>query len=215
MKSKVKYLLIGAGAILVLFFLFQRSCHVSDRLSVLKGQYQAYQEAARKEKQELEAEVKLKEAEIQGYKERVEGLELERKPGEIAARDKEIEELEKNLAVLAEKRSQYKDEIVEGQRKLILSLKVQLGAEREDKAKVIEQRDLWKAAYEKEHEISLSLKAQLDREESLRKVSEALNSQYEKRVQGIQFKSNIKTVLIAGLAGYGGYCLIKGGNHAK
>ena len=216
MKKNLLYLAIGLGLIVAFSFLIQRSCHVSDRLSVAKGQYQAYQETARKEKQALEAEVKLKESEIQGYKDRIGRLELARTENEVTIieGDKEIEGLENNLAVLAEKRTQYKDEIIEEQRKLILTVKIQLGREREDKATVIEQCDLWKAAYEKEHEISQGLKAQLDREESLRKVSEALNVQYEKRIQGIQFKSNIKTVVIAGLAACGGY-LIKEGSSAK
>lgn len=211
MKNKVKYLVIGAVVVLGFIFLIQRSCHVSDRLSVLKGQHQAYKETARQEKQKLEAEVAQKEGEIQGYKERIGRLELERAEGQraIDAGNREIEALEKLRAGQTDK-----DEIIATQDKLIFTLKYELNLEREDKAKVIEQRDLWKAAYEKEHEISLSLKAQLDREEKLRQVSEALNAQYEKRIQGIQFKSNIKTVLIAGLAAYGGYRLIKGGGNA-
>lgn len=211
MKKSLLYLAIGLGLILAFSFLIQRSCHVSDRLSVLKGQHQAYQETARKEKQALEAEVKLKESEIQGYKDRIGRLELARTENEAAIEEgnKEIEALEKLRAGQADK-----DEIITTQDKLILSLKYELKLEREDKDKVIDQRDLWKAAYEKEHEISQGLKAQLDREESLRKVSEALNVQYEKRIQGIQFKSNIKTVVIAGLAACGGY-LIKGGSSAK
>ena len=211
MKKSLLYLAIGLGLILAFSFLIQRSCHVSDRLSVLKGQHQAYQETARKEKQALEAEVKLKESEIQGYKDRIGRLELARTENEAAIEEgnKEIEALEKLRAGQTDK-----DEIITTQDKLILSLKYELKLEREDKDKVIDQRDLWKAAYEKEHKISQGFKAQLDREESLRKVSEALNVQYEKRIQGIQFKSNIKTVVIAGLAAYGGY-LIKGGASAK
>jgi hypothetical protein len=202
MKKNLCYLAIGLGIILIFSFLIQRSCRVSDRLSELKGQYQAYQEAARKEKEALEAEVKLKEAEIRRHIKRVGEVEADRVAGleKIEAGNEEIESLEKKLAGLTDK-----DEIIQTQGKLILTLKYELQLEREDKAKVLEQRDLWKTSYEREHELRLSFEAQLSREEGLRKTVEAMNAQYEKRIQGLQFGSNIKTLLITGLSIYGGY----------
>jgi len=198
----LKYILVIMGLTVLTMFLFMDRCNDGAKIQRLQGLHDGLEETARKEKEALEAEVKLKEAEIRRHIKRVGEIEADRVAGleKIEAGDEKIETLEKKLAGLTDK-----DEIIQTQGKLVLTLKYELQLEREDKAKVLEQRDLWKTNYEREHELRLSFEAQLSREEGLRKTAEAMNAQYEKRIQGLQFGSNIKTLLITGLSIYGGY----------
>jgi septal ring factor EnvC (AmiA/AmiB activator) len=163
MKSIIKPALITFAFLILALFILERSCNSPDeRYFELKGQYESYKEKTEKEDQETqkreaerEAEITKKEAEISTLKDKI--LDLEEERGEIAKKDSEkasrIKELEAQREPLTDK-----DSIIINLDLQITEWKERFFNEREDKNKVIEQRDFWARIAFKENSKYLSEK---------------------------------------------------------
>jgi chromosome segregation ATPase len=197
----LKIPIVIIGIIFLLFiFLEVRSCannKQNEYTSELKGQYEAYKEKSREEKEKLKAEIQEGVARILDYQKEIIAIREERDTiaAENLAKDVKIEELEYNFSLLS---IDDRDEKIE-------NLKQQVGAWKDKFTLARQEVETWKAeskrwqlSYEEQVQITESFKRQLRNSEALLDLCEKRIVVADKEINRIKTENRIGKVLFAG-----------------
>lgn len=218
-KDYIKAAIYVVGALVLALIIIERSCPRSNAKYIkLKGQYETHKEKIEEEKEILMEEIKKKDnenlkkdEEIKKIKEDNLAIDEER----IKLKKKDREKADK-IRELKEERESLTDQslIIANQDLLIKEWEARFWNEREDKEKVIKQRNAWAAVafkqhgkYQNEHSLRKMLEKQLAGQEALTDVGEEIAKVGEKRMAGLNLKFTLGNILYTGL-GFGlGYLL--------
>ena len=195
---------IAACALLVILFAV-RGCRLSDEAQAAKLKYNAYRTLVVNERlitdqriAELEGQNRAKDAEIAVHKQAVAA-----KNEQIAAKNKAITALEQEFLTLTDCPAQ------------VANLQAQVASWKEQfftAQEVISSQEQIIGALEMKFTnqvaITNEVKAALDRSDALVKLGEQRIAVLEKDAKRFRFGSRLKTIAIAGAAGYIGYTLL-------
>lgn len=198
-------MVIALGCLLILAITAARSCLPdvdNSGLEALRAEYGAFKERTAEKSAELSAVIKEKEEEITGIKEEI--IEIQRTSAglelEIREKDTELTDLEQEFSQLEDKDDK------------ILNLKTQVG-KLKDKVKLSQDNTAaakkeafkWKTAYDKQVEITDSLKESINAQIALTESCERLNGELiksnaikDKRIARAE-KRNTAMAIVGGL----------------
>jgi len=204
-KDYIKPAIIGVVVLVIALVVIERSCPKSDeKYNQLKGRYEISQKKIAQEKKELLEEMEKKDEEILELKEKIVVIDEQR-----IKLDKKDKEKAQTIYELKKERETLEDPylIIANQDLLLKTWEERWTLEREDKNKVIKQRDYWASMYFKEHKIRQMVEKQLADQEALTKVGEELVKEGEKQIRGLRLKLTLTNILYTAGAGAVGYLL--------
>lgn len=219
MKDYIKPVIIGVAILVVALTVIERSCPRSDeKYNQLKGEFKAHKEKVAEDKKTLleemaqkdEKNLKLNE-EIKELKEKIVVIDEQR-----IKLDKKDKEKAQTIYELKKEREGLSDPylIIANQDLLLKTWEERFWGEREDKEKVITQRNYWASMYFKEHSkflneksIKKGLEKQLADQEALTKVGEEIDKEGEKRIKILGLKFNLGKVVSNAISFGLGYLL--------
>jgi len=205
MKDYIKPIIVGIVILVIALVVIERSCPGSSvKLNQLKGEFKVHKEKTAKDKTMLLEEMEKKDEEILELKEKI--VVIDKQRIKLDKKDKEkaqvIYDLKKERETLTDPNL-----IIANQDLLLKTWEERWTLEREDKNKVIKQRDYWASMYFKEHKIRQGLEKQLADQEALAKVAEDLVKEGEKQIRGLRIKLTITNILYTG-GGFLAGCII-------
>lgn len=214
MKDYIKPVIIGITILVLGLIVIERSCPTSDaKLNQLKREFKAYKEKIAENKRAL-----LEKIGKRGEDNLKKDNEIEELRAEISSIDEDRQALrrkdeEKAQAIyeLKEEREALEDPhlIIANQNLLLKQWEDRWSLEREDKNKVIEQRNAWAAVafrqygkYLNERHSRKLLEKQLAGQEVLTEVGEEIVKGQDKKITGLSLKFTLGNVFYTAL-GFG------------
>ena len=214
MKDYIKPVIIGVVVLVIALIIIERSCPGSDaKLNQLKGEFKAEKEKLAKEKKVLLEEMakrdednQKKDNEIKELKAEISSIDEDRR-----ALKRKDEEKVQIIYELKEERETLTDakRIIANQDILLKQWEERFWNEREDKEKVIKQRNAWAAVafrqyrkYLNEHHSRKLLEKQLAGQEALIEVGEEIVKGQDKKITGLNLKFTLANVFYTAL-GFG------------
>ena len=205
--SKRNLVIISVALFLLSVFLFYRACGLYDGASELKGEYEALKVIQKAESDKAAAAVKMYEGLIAERDSAIAGLnaEIDKTEATLEVKERDLKELQALEPLIKDK-----DELIVNLRAQIKTLTDQFTLARS----VIRDKDAiifnLTEKYDAQVLISVTYRDERDRATQLQQVAELRIKGLEGMVRRSRFGSSIKSVLVAGAAGYIGYSLLRG-----
>lgn len=214
MKEYIKPTIIGVVVLVIALIIIERSCPGTDaKLNQLKGEFKTYKEKIAEDKEALLKEMKKKDEdnlkkdnEIKELKAEISSIDEDRR-----ALKKKDEEKVQVIYELKKERETLEDPhlIIANQNLLLEQWEERFWNEREDKNKVIEQRNAWAAVafkqygkYLNERSMRKGFEDQLAGQEGLTEVGEEIVKGQDKKITGLNLKFTLANVFYTAL-GFG------------
>ncbi|MCK4648685.1 hypothetical protein KAT51_04090 [bacterium] len=214
MKDYIKPAIIGVVILVIALIIIERSCPGSSaKLNRLKGEFKTYKEkivedktALLKEMGKKDEDTIKKDNEIKELKAEISSIDEDRR-----VLKKKDEEKAQIIYDLKEERETLEDPhlIIANQNLLLEQWEERWCLEREDKNKVIKQRNAWAAVAFKQYGKYLNerhsrklLEKQLAGQEALTEVGEEIVKDQDKKITGLSLKFTLANVFYTGL-GFG------------
>lgn len=205
--SKRNLVIICAALLLLSVFLFYRACSLYDGASELKGEYEALKVIQKAEAEKSAAAIKLYESLIAERDSAIAGLNavIDETEATLEVKERDLKELQALEPLIEDK-----DELIVNLRAQIAGLTEQFTLARS----IIRDKDAiifsLTEKYEAQVQISLTYRDDRDRAAQLQLVAEKRIKVLEGQVRRTRAGSTLKSVLVAGAAGYIGYSLLRG-----
>ena len=207
MKSYIKPVIFGIVALILVIFIVERACPRSDaKYQKLKGELVAAQKDLKKSKALLVLHTKVADENTEGLEKGIKELKQEIKKLDKEVLDSQKRDKEKAQIIyeLKEERETLKDPylIIANQDLLLETWEGRWWNEREEKEKIIKQRNFWASIafkqygkYLNERSIRKDLEEQLSAEEAYDDIAEEAVKEGDKVIRGLSLKLNFKNIL--------------------
>lgn len=203
----IKPVIFGIVILVLAIFILERSCPRSDaKYQKLKGELAAANKELKKSKALLVLHTKVTDKNTEGLEKEVKELKQEIKnlDNEILESKKRDEEKAQNIYDLKKERETLTDPnlIIANQDLLLKTWEERWWNEKQEKEKIIKQRNFWAIAYFKEHKkylnehsIRKGLEKQLSAEEAYDDIAEKTFKEGDKVIRSAGLKLSFKNVL--------------------
>lgn len=207
MKSYIKPVIFGIVALVLVIFIVERACPRSDaKYQKLKGELVAARKDLKKSKALLVLHTKVTDENTEGLEKGIKELKQEIKKLDKEVLDSQKRDKEKAQVIyeLKEERETLKDPylIIANQDLLLETWEDRWWNEREEKEKIIKQRNFWASIafkqygkYQNEHSIRKGLEEQLSAEETYDDLAGDTVKEGDKVIRGLSLKLNFKNIL--------------------
>lgn len=207
MKSYIKPAIFAMVFIVLAIFIVERACPRSDaKYQKLKGELAEARKDLKKSKALLVIHTKVTDENTEGLEKEVKELkqEVKKLDKDILESKKRDEEKAQVIYDLKKERETLEDPylIIANQDLLLKTWEERWWNEREEKNKIIKQRNFWASIafkqfkkYQNEHSIRLGLEKQLSAEEAYDKIAGETIDEGDKVMRKVGLKLNLKNVL--------------------